>query len=213
MISPSRVPSASTSGSFLIFCGPSSPARHPRARSGRCGRPASRRGVMRSATRSSPLTKRTSRSVSSPSAAGARRRPPACRRRCPPCGGVASETVRVVADGVRVGDDAVLRPLDGGDLGHLRRDVAGPEPAVDDADAAFLGQHDRHRRPRDGVHVGRTSGRFSVTCSEKAVVRSMAAGSRLGTTPSCGVNRKSSNVQPRTNWNRSMKRILPGCAS
>ena len=29
------------------------------------------------------------------------------------------------------------------------------KPAVDDADAAFFGEHDRHRRARDRVHVGR----------------------------------------------------------
>ena len=61
----------------------------------------------------------------------------------------------IVADGVRVGDDSVLRPLDGGDLANLRRDVAGPKPAIDHADAALLREHDRHRGPRDGIHVGR----------------------------------------------------------
>ena len=67
----------------------------------------------------------------------------------------ASPTRWSLVDGVRIGDDAVLGALDRRDLGHLRRDVAGAEAAVDDADAAFLGQHDGHRRPRDGVHVGR----------------------------------------------------------
>jgi hypothetical protein len=49
----------------------------------------------------------------------------------------------------------VLRALHRLDLAHLRLDLAGPEAAIDDAEAAFLGLHDRHRRPRDRVHVGR----------------------------------------------------------
>jgi hypothetical protein len=61
----------------------------------------------------------------------------------------------VLAHGVGVEDDSVLRAFDGEHLGHLRRDVAGPEAAIDDPDAALLGQHHRHRRPRDGVHVRR----------------------------------------------------------
>ena len=59
------------------------------------------------------------------------------------------------SDAVRIGDDAVLPALHRGDLHHLRLDVAGPEAAIDDADAAFLGHHDGHGRARHGVHVGR----------------------------------------------------------
>src|SRR5262245_9291490 len=47
-----------------------------------------------------------------------------------------------------------------------------------------------------------TIGRLSAMCSEKRVLRSITAGSRLGTTPSCGVNRKSSKVRPRTKSSR-----------
>src|SRR4051794_6342238 len=49
-----------------------------------------------------------------------------------------------------------------------------------------------------------TTGRRSVIPAVKRVVRSITAGSRLGTMPSCGVSRKSSNVQPRTNVRRSI---------
>ena len=59
------------------------------------------------------------------------------------------------ADRVGIGDDAVLPPLDALDLAHLRLDVAGPEAAIDDADAAFFGDRDRHLGARDRVHVGR----------------------------------------------------------
>ena len=58
-------------------------------------------------------------------------------------------------DRVGIRDDAVLRALDGGDLGDLRLDVAGPESAIDHADAALFREHDRHRRSGDRVHVGR----------------------------------------------------------
>ena len=57
-------------------------------------------------------------------------------------------------DRVGIGNDAVLRALDGLDLAHLRLDVAAPEAAVDDADPALLGLHDRHGRAGHGVHVG-----------------------------------------------------------
>jgi hypothetical protein len=58
----------------------------------------------------------------------------------------------------RIGDDAVLRPLDDADFANLRLDLAGSEAAVDDPDPALLGLHDRHRRARDRVHVGRDDG-------------------------------------------------------
>ena len=61
---------------------------------------------------------------------------------------------RVGPNRVRVGDDAVLPPLDALDLAHLRLDVARAEAAVDDADPAFFGDRDGHLRPRDRVHVG-----------------------------------------------------------
>ena len=95
---------------------------------------------------------------------------------------------------------------------HLRRDVAGAEAAIDDADAALFGQDDGHRRARDRVHVGR---------DERALERDVLARTRdvqidrrpdraSAATPSCGVSRKSSNVQPRTNSRRSSGAILPG---
>ena len=137
----------------------SSPARHRRARSGRRGRRAgARRHALRHAKPVAP-TKRTSRSVRRPfQPALLDRRPRASRRRCPPCGGSPRTTVQSSEIGMGVRDDAVLGPLDRRDLGHLRGDIAGPEPAVDDADAAFLREHDRHRGPRHGVHVGRDQG-------------------------------------------------------
>ena len=49
-----------------------------------------------------------------------------------------------------------------------------------------------------------TIGRFSAIRVVNRVVRSMTAGSRLGTIPSCGMKRKSSNVQPRTSCSRSI---------
>jgi hypothetical protein len=49
----------------------------------------------------------------------------------------------------------VLLPLDDLHLADLRVDLAAPEAAVDDADAAFLGHRDRHVRPRHRVHVRR----------------------------------------------------------
>ncbi len=55
---------------------------------------------------------------------------------------------------VRVGNHAMLRPLDRLDFPHLRLNVTRPEPAVDDADPAFLGLDDGHRRAGHGIHVG-----------------------------------------------------------
>ena len=48
-----------------------------------------------------------------------------------------------------------------------------------------------------------TNGRFSAIWVVNRVLRSMREGSRLGTMPSCGVNRKSSKVQPRTRSSKS----------
>ena len=62
---------------------------------------------------------------------------------------------RARRDAVRIVDDAVLRAFDDLDLAHLRLDLAGTETAVDDADAPFFRLHDRHRRARHRVHVGR----------------------------------------------------------
>ena len=62
---------------------------------------------------------------------------------------------RVRSNAVRVANDPVLRALDDLDLAHLGLNVAGPEPAIDHAQAALLRLHDRHRRPRDSVHVRR----------------------------------------------------------
>ena len=113
------------------------------------------RGVMRSLTRRSPGTNRMSRSVSSPlqplrGIDDGQRADTGLR-----ISRLASETERVVADRVRIENDAVLRPLDREHFGDLRRDVACAESAVDDPDAAFLRQHHGHRRARDRVHVGR----------------------------------------------------------
>jgi hypothetical protein len=58
-------------------------------------------------------------------------------------------------DAAGIADDSVLPPLDGRNLGDLWLDVAGAKSAVDDADAAFLGEDDGHGRAGDGVHVGR----------------------------------------------------------
>ena len=58
-------------------------------------------------------------------------------------------------DGVRIGDDAMLRALDDFDLAHLRGDVAAAEAAIDDAEAPLFRLDDRHRRARDRVHVRR----------------------------------------------------------
>ena len=54
---------------------------------------------------------------------GCRRRR-ACRRRSASSARMASAIALIVADRMRIGDDAVLRALDGGDLRDLRRDVA-----------------------------------------------------------------------------------------
>ena len=97
-----------------------------------------------------------------------------------------------------IGDHAVLRPLDDLDLADLRLDVARPESAVDDADPAFLGLHDGHRRARDRVHVGGDDRALEGDRRERRHDRSMAEGSRRARTLCCGVRRKSSNVQPRT---------------
>ena len=90
-----------------------------------------------------------------PSAAAPRPGRRACRRASGPSARAASSSG---ADGATLygsRDHAVLGPLDDLDLAHLRLDVAGPEAAVDDADAPFLGLHDGHRRAGDRVHVGR----------------------------------------------------------
>ena len=52
----------------------------------------------------------------------------------------------------------MLGPLDDLHFADLRLDVPRAEAAVDDPDAPFLGLHDGHRRPRDGVHVGGDDG-------------------------------------------------------
>ena len=113
-------------------------------------------GVMRDATvPSRVLTKRTSRSVSRPfnlRSASTTTSVPARRRRI---SATASDSGVSGVDRIRIADDDVLHPLDLGDFAHLRLDVAVAEAAIDDADAAFFGLHDRHRRARDGVHVGR----------------------------------------------------------
>ena len=76
-------------------------------------------------------------------------------RPCAPHHGHGFFQARLGRHGVRVADDDVLHPLDLLDLAHLRLDVAVAEPAVDDAEAAFFGLDDGHRRARDRIHVGR----------------------------------------------------------
>ena len=58
-------------------------------------------------------------------------------------------------DRVRVADDAVLLALDDLDFPDLRLDLAAAEPAVDDADPAFFRHGNRHLGAGDGIHVGR----------------------------------------------------------
>ena len=79
------------------------------------------------------------------------------------------------------------------------------KPAVDDADAAFFGHGDRHLGARDRVHVGRDDRALQrEVLATAAHERSIAAGSRRSRTLYCGVKRKSSNVQPRTVWRKSV---------
>ena len=110
---------------------------------------------MRSLTCFCPATNRTSRAVSSPFSL----RAPSTTTSVPTpdffimrlaCGEAVGRL-----DGVGIGNDAVLGALDDLHFAHLRGDVAAAEAAVDDAEAAFFGLDDRHRRARDGVHVGR----------------------------------------------------------
>jgi hypothetical protein len=58
-------------------------------------------------------------------------------------------------DRIRIRHHAVLGPLDDLDLTDLSLDLPGPEASIDDAEAAFLGLHNRHRRPGHRVHVRR----------------------------------------------------------
>ena len=99
-------------------------------------------------------------------------------------------------DGSR--DDAVLRALDDLHFAHLRLDLAGPEAAVDDADAALL---------RLTIAIGArvtvsmladTIGRFSVSAGTAATTDRSTDGSRRSRTLRCGDRMKSSNVQPCT---------------
>jgi hypothetical protein len=62
----------------------------------------------------------------------------------------------------------VLRALHLFDFAHLRLDVAVLEAAVDDAQTAFFGLDDRHRRACDRVHVGRHEGAFQIDPRRKA---------------------------------------------
>ena len=103
---------------------------------------------------------------------------------------------RVSVNRVRVGDDAVLRPLHGRDLGDLRPDVTGPEAAIDDADAHLPR---RARSPWPPASRCPCSPRRSGGCSVSAPGESRAtsrpgAGRGAAAHRSCGVSRKSSNV-------------------
>ena len=158
-MSPVRTPSASTSGSFLTFCSiimrsaeSSDGCVAPRTTTSRST------GVIRSETFAEPLTKRMSRSVSNPRS----RRlsstttsvPTPERSMTPPACSIVTSGPMVYG----IGDDPVLRALDDLDFAHLRLDLAGPEAPVDDPEAALFRLHDRHRRPRHRIHVGRDDG-------------------------------------------------------
>jgi hypothetical protein len=62
---------------------------------------------------------------------------------------------RVGGNRIRIVDDAVLLAFDDLDFPHLRVDFSAAEATIDDADAAFFGDRDRHLRSRYGVHVRR----------------------------------------------------------
>ena len=203
VISPIRRPSASTSGSFLILC--VRIAASAAAASSGPSRVTSRaRGVIRSATVPAAPANRRSRVVSRPAT---RRVLVDHDQRAD--AGAAHHLGRLGqrrgrTDRVRVGDDAMLAPLDPLDLAHLRLDVARAEAAVDDADAAFLGDGDRHLRAGDGVHVRRDDRPLQRQPLRTARHdRSIDDGSRRSRTLYCGVKRKSSKVQPRTRSTKS----------
>ena len=61
----------------------------------------------------------------------------------------------VLFDAVRIRDDAVLCPLDRGHFDDLGSNVTRAEAAIDHPDSTFFGEHSRHCRPGDGVHVRR----------------------------------------------------------
>ena len=82
------------------------------------------------------------------------------------CSGIGER--RVGGDAVGIGDHAVLRALDDLDLADLRIDLAGTESAIDDPDAALLRLDDRHRRPGDGIHVGRNDGTLEADAPRQA---------------------------------------------
>ena len=156
VIRPSSVPSASTSGSFLILCVRISSSAVRRDPDRRCATTSRSRGVMRDGDGAVPCPRTAGRAWSAGPARGAlRRRRPACRRRCAASAPPLRPGVAAAPNGVRVVDDAVLLALDDLDLAHLRLDLAAAEAAVDDADAAFFGDGDRHLGARDRVHVGR----------------------------------------------------------
>ena len=117
--------------------------------------PIDRRHAVRHARRPRRFTKRTSRSVSRPASRRWSSTTTSVPTRDRAIRAAASASDAGRRDAVGIGDHAVLRALDDLDLADLRLDLARPEAAIDDADAAFFGLHDRHRRPRDRVHVGR----------------------------------------------------------
>ena len=120
--------------------------------------PIDRRHAVETTRTSAPFTNRTSRSVSSPASRRWSSTTTSVPTRDRRIWAVASASERRRRHAVGIGDHAVLRALDDLHLAHLRLDLARPEAAVDDPDAAFFGLHDRHRRARDRVHVGRHDG-------------------------------------------------------
>ena len=212
---PSSVPSASTSGSFLILR-----SRHhalgfvERDRPGVHDEPVERRHALGHASRR-PATNRTSRcgqqtlaAVAAPSTTAS----------------VPTPVCSIIAQ--RLGDRRGRRAIVCGSAmtpccvrltiatsRDLRRDVAGAEAAIDDADAAFFGQDDRHGRARDRVHVGRDDRPLQRDVLGKARRQIDGRGiARSARRRSCGVKRKSSNVQPRTKSSRSMPTSCGRCS-
>ena len=197
VISPRSVPSAFSSGSFLIFCFRIVSSACAVSGSPVCATSRSR-GVMRDATVPplihEPQVARRQQPLHPPLVVDDDERADA--RVAHPGGRFGEAGVR--PDRVGIADDAVLLALDDLDFADLRLDLAAAEAAVDDAEPAFFRDGDRHLGARDGVHVGGDDRPLELRRREKRDVRSMVAGSRRSTTLYCGVKRKSSKVQPRT---------------
>ena len=203
MTRPISRPSRSTSGSFLILCARITSS--ALAMSASPSRTTSRsRGVMRSATVPVPSTKRRSRAVRRPSS----RRLGSVTTSVPtPVRRMASRASVSGASG-RIVYGSAMMPC----CRRLTRSTS-----------RTCGSMSPERKPRSMIPMPPSSatamaisarvivsmladtiGRFSVRCSERRDERSIVAGSRRSMTLYCGVNRKSSNVQPRTVCRRSV---------